>query len=42
MSMNETLANRYRSFNIFAAVGIYWLARVPKNAGKKKEEKAAE
>ncbi|KAK5171353.1 Multidrug resistance protein [Saxophila tyrrhenica] len=26
-------------FNIFAAVGIYWLARVPKNAGK--EEKAS-
>ena len=31
----------YIIFNIFAAVGIYWLARVPKNAGKKKQEKAA-
>ena len=28
----------YIVFNIFAAVGIYWLARVPKNAGKKKKE----
>ncbi|KAK3710076.1 Multidrug resistance protein [Vermiconidia calcicola] len=27
-------------FNVFAAVGIYWLARVPKNKGKKKEEKS--
>ena len=31
----------YIIFNIFAAVGIYWLARVPKNAGKKKQEKSA-
>ena len=28
----------YIVFNAFAAVGIYWLARVPKNKGKKKEK----
>lgn len=27
-------------FNICAAIGIYWLARVPKTKGKKKEKKA--
>ena len=30
----------YIIFNIFAAVGIYWLARVPKKSKQKKEEKA--
>lgn len=41
--LSSNYANRWRNFgllqvyvvfNIFAAIGIYWLARVPKNTGK--------
>ena len=45
--ISSSYANRWRDygilwafiiFNIFAAVFLYWLARVPKNKGKKKEK----
>jgi ABC-type multidrug transport system permease subunit len=46
--INANYADRWRDFgilwafivfNIFAAIGLYWLARVPKKQGKKKEKK---
>lgn len=46
--ISSSYANRWRDygilwafiiFNVFMAVFLYWLARVPKNKGKKKEKK---
>jgi ATP-binding cassette subfamily G (WHITE) protein 2 (PDR) len=45
--INSSYSERWRNFgilwafiifNMFAAVGLYWLARVPKKQGKKKEK----
>jgi ABC-type multidrug transport system permease subunit len=47
--INSSYADRWRNFgilwafiifNIFAAIGLYWLARVPKKQKKEKKEKS--